>query len=353
MPPTLLCFTCKHYGSSHRWQSGPHGSGCWKSCVRPNFPPKELMHRSCLRFSVLLVFGIIAARPLLMSQESNATATPVHMVVTAEARHGADVPPVQKEDVMVYQGRDRVKTADWIPLQGDHAGLELFLLLDDASGSSLGSQLEDLRRFINSQPPTTKIGVGYMRNGTVDVVQNLTEDHTKAAKSLRLPFGDAGVNASPYFSVSDLIKRWPEVPERREILMVSDGIDRYGPGGASDPYVDQAVEQAQRAGIVVFSIYSPGTGHVGHSLWRVNWGQNYLSQISDETGGESFYLGSGSPVSFSPYLDDLGRRLLHQYLLTFLAKPVKKSGMQSVKLRTEVSNAELVAADSVYVPASE
>jgi hypothetical protein len=41
----------------------------------------------------------------------------------------------------------------------------------------------------------------------------------------------------------------------------------------------------------------------------------------------------------------LGRRLLHQYLLTFLAKPVKKSGMQSVKLRTEVSNAELVAAD--------
>jgi hypothetical protein len=319
----------------------------------PNFPRKELMHRSCLRFRALLVFGIIAARPLLMGQQSPATGTPVQMVVTAEARHGDDVPLVQKEDVMVYQGRDRVKTTDWIPLQGDRAGLELFLLLDDASGSSLGSQLEDLRRFINSQPPTTKIGVGYMRNGTVDVVQNLTEDHTKAAKSLRLPFGDAGVNASPYFSVAELIKRWPEAPERREILMVSDGIDRYGPGGTSDPYVDQAVEQAQRGGIVIFSIYIPGAGHFGHSFWRINWGQNYLSQLSDETGGESFYLGSGPPVSFSPYLDDLGRRLLHQYLLTFLAKPVKKSGMQSVKLRTEVSNAELVAADRVFVPASE
>jgi hypothetical protein len=115
--------------------------------------------------------------------------------------------------------------------------------------------------------------------------------------------------------------------------------------------VDQAVEQAQRAGIVIFSIYSPGADHFGHSFWRINWGQNYLSQLSDETGGESF--GSGPPVSLSPYLDGLSRRLLNQYLLTFLAKPAKKAGMQGVKLRTEVSNAQLVAADSVYVPASE
>jgi hypothetical protein len=310
------------------------------------------MNKRYLRPAVLLVSGILAA-PLLTAQQSPASGPAVHMVVTAEARHGTDVPVIQKEDVMVYQGRDRVKATDWIPLQGEHAELELFLLLDDAAGSSLGSQLEDLRRFINSQPATTRIGVGYMRNGTVEIVQNLTNDHNKAATSLRLPSGDPGVNASPYFSVSDLIKRWPEAPVRREILMVSDGIDRYGTGGASDPYVDQAVEQAQRAGIVIFSIYSPGADHFGHSFWRINWGQNYLSQLSDETGGESFYLGSGPPVSLSPYLDGLSRRLLNQYLLTFLAKPAKKAGMQGVKLRTEVSNAQLVAADSVYVPASE
>lgn len=312
------------------------------------------MDRKCLRLEVLLVIGSIAAAPgMLAGQQPSATGTPIHMVVTAEARHGNDVPSIQREDVMVFQGRDRVKTADWIPLQGDHAALELFLLLDDASDTNLGSQLDYLRQFINSQPATTRIGVGYMRNGTVEIAQNLTEDHGLAAKSLRLPLGMAGVNASPYFSVSDLIKRWPEAPVRREILMVSDGIDRYGPGGASDPYVDEAVQQAQRAGIVIFSIYTPGGGHFGHTFWRINWGQNYLSQLSDETGGESYYLGSEAAVSFTPYLDDLGRRLLHQYLLTFLAKPVKKSGMQGVKLRTEVPNAELVSADSVFVPASE
>jgi hypothetical protein len=311
------------------------------------------MDRRYLKPTMLLTICILAAAPLLMGQDSAASGPPVHMIVTAEAHKGNDVPAIQKEDVMVFQGRDRMKTTDWLPLQGDHAELQLFILLDDAAGSNLGSQLQDIRQFITSQPATTKIGVGYMRNGTVDMVQNLTPDHTQAAKSLRLPIGSPGINGSPYFSVSDLIKRWPEVPVRREILLVSDGIDRYGPGGASDPFVDQAVEQAQRAGIVIFSIYTPGADHFGHSPWRINWGQNYLSQLSDETGGESFYMGFGPPVSFAPYLDDLSRRLLHQYLLTFQAKPVKKAGMQSVKLHTEVSNAELVAADSVYVPASE
>jgi len=190
-----------------------------------------------------------------------------------------------------------------------------------------------------------------MRNGTADILQNLTNDHAQAGKALRLPFGDAGASGSPYFSVVDLIKRWPEGPVRREILMLSDGIDRFGGSGPNNPYVDSAIEDAQRAGVIIFSIYTPGVGHFGHSFWRMNWGQNYLSQISDETGGESYYLGFGAPVSLAPYLDDLTHRLTRQYLLTFLAKPEKKAGVQQVKLRTEVPNAELVAADRVYVPA--
>jgi hypothetical protein len=57
-------------------------------------------------------------------------------------------------------------------------------------------------------------------------------------------------------------------------------------------------------------------------------------------------------VTFSPYLNDLSQRLTHQYLLSFLAKPEKKSGMQRVRLQTEVPNAELVGASHVYVPAT-
>ena len=288
------------------------------------------------------------------AQESASPAGPaVNMVATVEARHGSNVPTITQDDVMVYQGRDRDKVTGWLPLQGDRAGLELFIMLDDSSNVSLGSQLGDLRQFIAAQPATTKIGIAYMQNGIAQVVQNLTSDHALAAKALRLPLGNPGASASPYFSLGDLIKRWPDNPERREVIMATDGIDRYWGSSPDDSYVDEAIEQAQRAGVIVYAIYTPGEGHYGHSYWRTYWGQNYLSQLADETGGEGYYLtGSAPPVSFTPYLSDITRKLNNQYLLTFIAKPQKKAGMERIKLQTEVPNAELVSADRVFIPAT-
>ena len=309
------------------------------------------MRNRYFAFAVVFVLAALAfSSHTVESRVPAASTVPVHMVVTAEARHGTDVPVIKREDVTVNQGRERVQVTDWVPLEGEHAALQLFVLVDDASGATLGAQLEDLRRFILSQPPSAAIGVGYMRDGTVDILQNLTSDHALAAKALRLPLGTAGALASPYLSIGDLIKRWPESPVRREILMVSDGIDRFGGVGPANPYVDTAIEQAQRAGVIIYAIYATGIGHFGHTYWRFFWGQNYLSKVTTETGGEAYFLGYDTPVSFSPYLDDLTRRLTHQYLLTFLAKPGKKPGLQPVKIRTEVPNAELVAADMVYVP---
>jgi len=298
-----------------------------------------------------LVLGLALRAPSLSAQQAASSGgVPVRVVVTVEARHGKEIPVINREDVMVHQGRDRAQVTGWLPLQGDRAGLELFLLLDDASDMSLGSQLDDLRRFINAQPATTAISVGYMRNGTVDIVQNLTTDHASAAKALRLPLGSVGAYASPYLSVVDLIKRWPESPVRREILMISNGIDPLG-GGPSNPYLDSAIEQAQRDRVLIYTIYATGVGHLGHSFWRFNWGQNNLSRLADETGGEAYFQGFGTPIAFAPYLEDFTNKLDHQYLLTFLAKAGKKAGFQRVKLQTEVPNADLVVPDRVYVPA--
>ena len=310
------------------------------------------MRNRHLKPSLFVVIALLAFSSSATSQEPSAAGmVPVHLVITAEARHGAQEPDLNREDVTVYLGRTRTQVADWAPLRGDHAGLELFLLLDDSSDVSLGSQLEDLRQFILLQPPTTLIGIGYMRDGGVDTVQNFTADHLQAAKALRLPLGTLGAFASPYLSLSDLLKRWPESPLRHEVLMITDGIDRFGGVGPANPYVDTAIEQAQKAGVLVHSIFASGVGHFGRMQWPVYWGQNYLSEIATETGGQAYFLGFETPVSFAPYLQDLSRRLNHQYLLTFLAKPEKKPGLQRVRVRTEVPNVELVAATKVFVPA--
>lgn len=311
--------------------------------------------RFLLSLPFLIAIVILGGGSMAAQQTDDMNGVPVHMVVTVEARKGPEVPVVNREDVMVHEGKDRVKVTDWVAAQGDRAALEFFVLLDDSSGLSLGSQLGDIRQFILGQPPTAKIGVAYMQNGIARIEQNLTSDHELAAKALRLPMGIGGVNASPYFALSDLMKRWPASSNRREVVMVSSGVDRYyGGDDMLDPYVSSAIEDAQRAGVLVSAIYSPGAGHFGHDYWQTYWGQLYLAKLADETGGESYYIGfTGPPVAFAPFLDDLANRLNHQYLLGFLARPEKKAGLRQVKVTTEVPNADLVAARMVYVPAGQ
>jgi hypothetical protein len=292
-------------------------------------------------------------RPAAAQQTGMESGVPVQMLVSVEAKHGNEVPALTQHDVIVHQGKNVRPVTAWVPATGDQAGLALAILIDDGSGVSLGTQLNDIRNFIQELAPTTAVAVGYMQNGTVRMTQDFTEDHAAAAKSVRLALGYFGAEASPYVALSDFIKRWHSSVPRREVLMISSGIDPLYRGIYPDPYVDAAVEDAQCAGVVVFSIYTPAAGHLGHSYWITYWAQNFLSQLSAETGGESYYfLGPQGPVSFAPYLDKLNRQFANQYLLTFLAEPQKKKGREPLNIMSENHSVDLLHADQVCVPAS-
>jgi hypothetical protein len=253
----------------------------------------------------------------------------------------------------VYQKGHLDTVSSWVPLQGDRAGLQLYILIDDTSRSTLALQYESIDKFIDEQPSTTAIAVGYMRNGTVFTAQNLTTDHTLAKKSLRLPLGSGTGYTSPYLALSELMKKWPETKDRREILMISSGIDPLGGGFSNDPftnpYLDTAFEQAQRGGFIVYSIYSPGVGRAGRGLLRTDLAQTGLDLLSQKTGGETYYLAFGAPVDITPYLQDVSRNLKNQYGLTFLAKGAKKPTLEPVKVKTEMPNTGLVTAEDGYI----
>lgn len=316
----------------------------------------DLLRRGLLVCSTSACLALATLSSAVYAQQTpQAGGTPVHMVVTIEPRHGTEVSVVNREDILVYEGKTRDQVTDWVPAQIDRVGLEIFILIDDSANTELGTQLGDVKKFIAAQPAGAKIGVVYMQNGIARVEQNLTSDHDLAAKAVRLPMGVAGAEASPYFSLSDLAKKWQPDGTRHEALVVSNGIDLYyGSFDMLDPYLAAAIEDAQRAGIIVSAIYTPGVGHYGHSHFLNYWGQMYLAKLAEETGGEAYYIGFNGPaVDFGPYLKDFTERLSRQYVLTFLAKPQKKSGMQPVRLRTELHNVDLVSANKVYVPASE
>ncbi|HEX4077150.1 MAG TPA: hypothetical protein VHX49_17250 [Candidatus Acidoferrales bacterium] len=310
------------------------------------------------KLPMLLTFAFLGIVPAQAQEKAPQTTTPVQMTVTLNVLgENKRMPEVSREDVIVRQGRERLEVTGWEPLREGNTGLDLFVLIDDASNPVVGSQFDDLRSFINAQPLNTKVGIGYMRNGTVQIAQDFTTNHDQAAKALRLPMASSGAYGNPYLSVIDLMKRWPDDSKRREVVMVTDGIDRfrstqrYRGLRTLSPDVDSASRVAQRTGTTINSIFTRGVGRLANNYWEITNGQNGMAKLAEETGGQSFYLGTQNPVSFKPYLDDLQKSFDNKYVLEFRAIPGQKSGPQYVKLSTEVAGVELDSADSVWVNA--
>jgi VWFA-related protein len=295
-----------------------------------------------------LVCGSLGA-PAVFAQEVGT----VHVVVTANAKSNEAQAVIPRDAVTLLADRKRQDISGWVPLRGSHAGLQLVVLLDDSARSNLGVQLNDIGNFIRAMAPTTQVAVAYMRNGASYMVQTFTTDHAAAAQSLRLPSGGAGTNGSPYFCLQDLVKRWPgDEDVRREVVMVTDGVDRYSGRGfdPEDPYVQSAIRDAQKAGIIVYSIYFRDSGRLDRSAFATDGGQNYLMQVSQATGGQTYYQGFGNPVSFQPFLNDIQIKLENQYELSFAAAPRKN--LVPIQVKTTQPNTKLQAPSQVQVGTS-
>jgi hypothetical protein len=276
-------------------------------------------------------------------------------VVTVVPKDG-EAPTLQRQNLKVWADGKESEVSQWQPLRGDRAGLEFVVLIDDSARSSIGLQFNDLSKFIQSLPPTALVGVAYMQNGRAAFAQNPTADHALAAKAIRLTSGPAGSNASPYFCLSDLAKHWPsEDPKnRREVLMVTDGVDRYNLRyDPDDPYLQAAITDSQRAGLIVYSIYFRDTGRIDNSGYETNSGQSLLTQVAQATGGKLYGEGFSNPVTFQPYLTDLSKRLENQYELGFTARAKSKQEFVDLKVKTDVSRVSIDAPQRVAIGASQ
>ena len=245
-----------------------------------------------------------------------------------------------------------------VPLQP--AQTQVALLIDDGLSRSAGIQLNDMRAFATSLAPGTEILIGYMTNGRVEVLQPFTTDHAAAAEKIRLPFGTPGQSASPYFCLSDFVKHWPgaeanaesSTPAKaRTVLMITNGVDPYNGSTRLDnqdsPYVQSAIDDAERAGAAVFSIYYRDSGFRGGSASLS--GQSYLQQVADSTGGQSYYEGTFNPVSLAPFFKRFNHDLAETFVASFDA-PAQGGGrshLVRVKMTTAVPKVKLRHADEV------
>src|SRR5713101_4742785 len=293
--------------------------------------------------ALVLVSGVFAANTVAVGPGT------VTMTVTAVGKKDTSPPVVTKDDVQLFLNKERTQVADW--KHGEK--LYLAVLIDDSLESDIANQWSDLKAFFAGQPDSTYISVAYARNGTAMLAQDFTNDHELAAKALRLPLGGGGAFSSPYLALLDLMKRWPSSADRHSILLFSSGIDYFrGNFDLRSPDLDSTISRAQKQNINIWTIYAPDAGHRARGFFLTFRAQSNLSQLSDETGAESFYLGTGAPVTLKPYFDELSTHLNNQYLLTFKASGGAKGRFERVRVvATEMPSVEFLAAPQAFLAA--
>jgi hypothetical protein len=225
--------------------------------------------------------------------------------------------------------------------------LELFLVIDDTANYDFGAKLEELRRFALAQPASVPMGVAYIHEGAIEVAQNPTTDRALVGKALRAPAGSKV--ASPYCALSDLMTQWPKRTLRREIVMVSTGIDDSADANAVCVNADMAIRDAERAGVQIFALYNPVADYVSKSSSKVDAGVTGLAHVCYETGGEAYLTGHDPMGSIRSYLDDIAEHLAHQYSVDLKLDRVPTNGFMAL-FATSESGPELMMPESLWVP---
>jgi VWFA-related protein len=296
-----------------------------------------MLKQNSAKLFVLLLFtlffssvGLSQEKPPKKQDDRVRTMTiPISIFTKKELKENQTGELVQAGDLQVKENGDNqvilsIRTVSNTPLA-------LAVLIQDDLTSEANLKLDELREFIRQLPPGSRVMVGYLRSGTIQVRQKFTDDLERAAKSLRIITGSSAVApSSPFQQVEEALKRFDALPTgRRAILLVSDGLDVSRGVESSSPSqsldLDRAILRAQRKSVAVYSFYSPAslTGN-GNSRLVLN-GQGSLERLSDETGGRAFFQGTIAPISFEPFFEGLNKALTRQFALTYLSTHLKKS----------------------------
>ena len=222
--------------------------------------------------------------------------------------------------------------------------ITLAILLQDDLVSSVATETKGIANFVRRLPPGSRIMIGYIRTGSLDVRRKFTSDLEKAAGSLRPPLGLASASPfNPFVEIIEALKRFDSQPlGRRAIVVVSDGVDVSRGADSSSPAssldLQRAINEAQRRSVAIYSIYAPSAGTAG-DLLGLN-GQSCLERLSQETGGRAFFEGTRAPVSFDPFIKEIDASISMQIALTYLSTHPGK-GFHRLEIKPLESDVEI------------
>jgi hypothetical protein len=304
------------------------------------------MKRTKILIPMLLATMGCAAGSVFAQEPAVEGPVPTTALITLEVKKG-----VTPDPSMLKLQVDRHDSPITAVTPVTPAAAQVAILIDDGVRTSFGSQMDEFKQFILGLPQGTKVLVGYMQNGTVRSEGGFSTDREAVASQLHITTSIPGIDASPYFCLSEFVKHWPSNdPGARFVLMITNGVDPYN-GRPSitnqdSPNVEAAQNDAQRAGVAVYSIYYGGAGIRGGSFS----GQSYLEQVAEATGGMSFYQGTITPPSLAPYLDRFTKAIAESYSLRFMVSNTKekRGSLTQIKVTSSQPGVKVHAPQSVH-----
>ena len=242
--------------------------------------------------------------------------TNVNLLFTVTDKRGRFVTNLTQKDFTVREGKNPQKVLQF-SAESD-LPLRLAILVD--SSNSIRERLrfiqESAIEFINSVMRPSQDRAAVISFDTAPELQadlsNDIEQLTRVIRQLRAGGGTSLYDAIFFASRDKLMRDQPRYKFRRAMVVLSDGEDNQ-----SRYSRDQALEMAQKADVVIYTISTNMTR-------SETGGDKVLKYFAGETGGLAFFPFKAEDLGQS--FENIANELRHQYSILYRPEPLKTDG---------------------------
>ncbi len=320
------------------------------------------------RFAVPALVAALAAAALLFAQEEPTIKVQVDLVnvfFSVHTKKGALIGNLAKDDFTIFED-GKQQDIKYFTKESD-LPLTLGLLIDVSRSQMnlIGIEQSAASQFFDQVIRPKDLAFVISFGADADLLQDYTSSHKllqHALADLKVNSGVSGLQPGPVPTASsprgtilyDAVylaadQQLHGQVGRKALVLITDGDDQ-----GSRYSVTQAIEAAQRADAIVYSIY-----YVDHSFYASGGfgltfggsGEGVLRRISEETGGRVFKV--DSKHSLHDVFTELQEEMRTQYAIAYLPTNAAKDGsFRRIEIRTNNKDYRVQARRGYYATAS-
>jgi VWFA-related protein len=270
----------------------------------------------------------------------------VNVVFTVTDKHGNFIKGLTKGDFAVLDDHSPVKDIRAFSAQSD-LPLRVGLLIDASSSIreqfkfEQESAIEFLNQIVRPKQDQAFV-IGF--DAVPEVTQNFTNSQEQLMHGVRMirPSGGTALYDALFYAARDVImKHRDDVNVRRAIILISDGDDNV-----SRVTREEAIEMAQRAEVIVYTISTNLSNIVDHSS---KGGDGILERIAEATGGRSFHPFKIEDVANA--FSDIQAELRSQYSMAYHPDNLLSDGrFHSIEISTPNKKQRVRVRKGYYAP---